>query len=111
MTIRNLTPHAIVIECIGGGTLTIPPDPVSARVGVQREGAGTIEVTQFGMIIPLFHPTFGETVGLPEKNPADILIVSSRVKEANPDRDDLYVPGDLIRDERGNVIGCRGLDK
>lgn len=36
-------------------------------------------------------------------------IVSALVKNALPNRPDLLVPHDVVRDEGGNIIGCRSF--
>ena len=38
-----------------------------------------------------------------------ILIVSTLVKNASPDRKDLVSPGELIRNEAGQPVGCKGF--
>lgn len=38
-----------------------------------------------------------------------LLIVSRLVAEACPERDDLVVPDDTVRDDAGRIIGCRAL--
>ena len=59
--------------------------------------------------IALTRQTFGEVVDLPEPEKDVMLIVSRLVASACPDRSDLLVPGPLVRDSEGEVIGCRGL--
>jgi len=38
-------------------------------------------------------------------------IVSQLVKSALPDRDDLLVPAEVVRDETGRIVGCRSLGR
>lgn len=98
VVIVNLTPHPVnVID--GSG---FPSEGV-ARVSEKE--------TQVGMLngIPLFSKIFGEVVGLPEPTNDTMYIVSAIVRAACPDRKDLLVPTGLVRDEKGNIIGCRGF--
>lgn len=43
--------------------------------------------------------------------PAIYYIVSQLVKSALPDREDLLVPAEVVRDEQGHIIGCRSLGR
>ncbi len=52
---------------------------------------------------------YGEVVGLPPVVEGVYLIVSRLVKSALPDRPDLVCPAELVRDARGNVIGCKSF--
>lgn len=106
MRLVNLTPHAIKI--IGDDSMTvIPPDGTVARVSQRDLFDGFLEVGD--RMIPSYHTIFGEVTGLPDEVEGTIYIVSAMVAKAIPGRRDLYSPAGLIRDENGNVIGCRGL--
>ena len=52
---------------------------------------------------------FGNPQGLPEENLGTYYIVSQIVKSAFPNRQDLLVPAEMIRDDQGNIIGCKSL--
>lgn len=106
MTIRNLTPHAVTIHGYQG-TITIQPDGPPARLAVTRQLVGEVFVDE--VTIPINRPTFGLTEGLPEAQPDTLLLVSALVAEANKHRRDLVSPGELVRDEAGNIVGARGL--
>lgn len=105
---KNLTPHSLTIYCLDGfDPLVVPSD------GVARVSTITTEETPIvvgNVTIPVRRVSFGEIVGLPPEG-EDVLIVSAVVKAALPERRDLYTPGELVRDEKGNVIGCKGLYK
>ena len=103
MKVVNLTPHPIVIKQ-DGGTRTILPSGTVARVGTKTVPAGEFDG------IPLFKTEFGEVNNLPQQEAGTIYIVSALVKQRLPDRADVASPGDLIRDEAGAVIGCKGLN-
>lgn len=95
----NLTPHPINI--VDGPT--IPPSGEAARVTVTREQVDAIDG------IPIYSSTYGEVEGLPAPAAGVRYIVSGLVRSAVPNRADVYSPGELVRDDAGRVVGCRGL--
>lgn len=104
----NLTPHNITVVGDSGETiLTIPSAGVVARCSTKRERVATLGVGNFN--VPIHWTTFGEVVDLPEPQDGTVYIVSRVVAEARRDRDDLLVPDDLVRDEEGRIVGCRGF--
>jgi hypothetical protein len=106
MIFRNLTPHPVVIHTTHG-EITLAPDGPSPHLIDQRTAAGTLDIA--GHPVPLWsaHPT--RVANLPKPEPGTGLIVASLIAIAQPDRTDLYVPADLIRDPAGQPIACRGL--
>lgn len=104
MKIINLTPHTINI-LLPEGSKVIEPSGIVARCKVTREKTGEIEG------IPVFSTVFGEVEDLPPSKKDTIYIVSSLVAQASRVRDDLFIPDDLVRDEQGRIIGCKGLTK
>lgn len=105
MKFINLTPHTINIIS-KDFKMSIDPDksyPVP-RVNMQRHELCTI------MSIPIYKNTVGDVMNLPDQVDDTYYIVSTLVKMAAPARKDLLSPGNLIRDDRGNVIGCDGFD-
>jgi hypothetical protein len=104
---KNLTPHGLTIFCGEGREPIVLPSEGEARVEVQRVDDTPIVVGN--VVIPTYHTEFGRVTGLPEDT-GEILIVSLAVRQALPQRTDLYSPGELVRDEKGRVVGCRGLD-
>jgi len=95
----NLTPHEINV--VGGPSF--PPSGKVARVTATVTPAG-----EFGGVA-LSRTTFGEVDGLPAPVDGTIFVVSALVRSAVPDRRDVASPGDLVRGEDGQPIGCRGL--
>ena len=59
--------------------------------------------------IPISQSVFGEVIDLPSQEKNTFFIVSRLVLSACKDRDDLLVPNELVRDENGNIIGCKSL--
>jgi hypothetical protein len=54
---------------------------------------------------------WGEVEGLPEAEPDTLLLVSRIVADAGKaqGRTDLVVPHDIMRDDKGVIIGCKSL--
>jgi hypothetical protein len=103
-TVVNLTPHNVnVIN--DDGTTTYPPSGTVARVTTQ-----SVRVGLLGDGTPLFRTLYGEVEGLPEPTEGTVYLVSSLVRNRVPNRTDVFSPFQLVRDENGNTVGCRGLD-
>jgi len=100
----NLTPHMLNIVTIWGRILNIEPSGTVARVSVQEKDLN-LEIGQ----IPIFEASYGEVEGLPDPVDGTYYIVSSMVQSMVKDRKDVFSPGDLIRDDDGKPVGCRGL--
>jgi len=98
----NLTPHTLNIHTTAGGVVTIAPSGTVARVATVSEEAEPVGG------IPTCTTTFGEVTGLPSPVEGTVFIVSGMVASAAP-RGDVLSPGDLVRDENGRPVGCRGL--
>jgi hypothetical protein len=102
--IINLTPHSITfVDDAGNTVLTIKPSGQVARCSVTREKVGTIAG------IPVNRSRFGKVENLPEPQEGTIYIVSSLTAQAVPDRKDVFITDDAVRDEQGRIIGCRAL--
>jgi len=100
MDLVNLTPHTLNIHT-DGGLRVLPSDGV-ARVSTVNTPAASIED------IPTVRTQLGEVTGLPDPQEGVIYIVSGMVASAAP-RPDVFSPGDLVRDDSGRPIGCKGL--
>ena len=98
----NLTPHEITI-IRDDGSITIPPADTVARCAVTRRQVGSVDG------IPVNRSVFGTVEGLPDPQPDTYYIVSAVVAQACPDRNDLLIPDDTVRDDQGRIIGCRAL--
>ena len=109
MKVKNCTPHVLNIIDGRGEVRDIPKSGILPRVDEKKVVIETI--TTEGLNFEITASEFGEVVGLPEKEDGLLLIVSRLVAQACADRDDLLVPGELIRDENGNVIGARGFSR
>lgn len=108
MKIINLTPHELNFVT-PEGEIKVPPSGVVARVSVTREKIG--EIVLEGKTLPVYKSTFGNVEGLPDPEPDTIFVVSSIVAQAVPERSDIFIPDDSVRDENGRIIGARALAK
>ena len=95
-------------------TYCLPPSGTVARCKVDRKEVDSFmvqDVDGWDITVPITATKFGEVEGLPEPQDGIIYIVSNLVAQAVPDREDVFFPDDIVRDEHGNVIGCRALGK
>ena len=105
MKLKNFTPHNVVIV-MNETTKIIPSDGI-ARVTETKTVTPSIDVD--GVIIETFKSAFGEVENLPPQEEGVMVIVSALVASAAKGRDDLLVPGELVRDDGGNIVGCKSL--
>ena len=103
--IKNCTPHELNIVNANGETVTIQPCGIVPRCSQNETKVGVING------IPITEQTFGEVVDLPEPEDGVYLVVSRLVAAACPNRRELLIPGPLVRDGEGKVVGCNGLSK
>lgn len=112
MKMYNLTPHPVVVK-LPEGDIVIEPSGITVRLSEVLAPAGQIELA--GHRVDLLKRELGEVKFAPvepELNAGDVVIVSSMVAPAlKMQRPELLVlvPGEAIRDEKGNVIGVRNL--
>ena len=102
MKFRNLTPHVINVHT-PDGVRTFEPDGTVARVDTVK-----LECTDIDGI-PTVQTFPGDIQGLPEPEDGVSLIVSGMVLNAIPFRNDVFAPSELIRNDKGQPIGCQGL--
>lgn len=105
MTLLNMTPHALNVVCENNTITTIEPSGTVVRVSQNMELVTDING------IPVYRSQYGELEGLPEPQAHTRYILSAMAAAAAKaaGRDDILSPGELIRDENGQPIGCRGL--
>ena len=100
----NMTPHAInLVNDDGIVYCTIEPCGSLIRLKATTERIKEIDG------IKLSTTVFGEPEGLPDYVEGTYYIVSQLVKSALPSRDDLLVPAEMVRDEKGCIVGCKSL--
>ena len=104
--IINKTPHPIhIVDATGEVVKTLPLCPKEELIRLASETVSAGEVAG----VPLSKTVFGEPTGLPPFQEGTYYVVSQLVKSALPERGDLLVPAEMVRDERGQIIGCRSL--
>ena len=103
MKIINCTPHDVHIIREDGTTRTIPASGIVARLSTKTVPAGEFDG------IPITRTEFGEPEGLPEYEEGTRIIASQIMKSACPHRTDIIVPAEIVRDEKGVILGCRSL--
>jgi hypothetical protein len=107
MEIINKTPHEVVLlDPLGNVILTFPKADSLIRLS-----STTVRDEPLTVLLncPISRTVFGNPIGLPEQQVGIFYIVSQLVKSALPDRADLLVPAEMVRDENGNIKGCRSL--
>ena len=105
--IVNLTPHTI--NFVGQDNTIVASIPSSgvARAVQRREIVDTIVVD--GISLPIARCTYGDVQGLPDPEADTIYIVSAITAQAVPERQDVFIVDNSVRDENGRIIGVRGL--
>ena len=104
MQIINLTPHPInFLDESNQPILTVEPSGVIARARQTRTLCGTVAG------IPVNQCAYGQVQGLPEPTKETIYVVSAITAQACPEREDVYIVDDSVRDENGRIIGVRAL--
>lgn len=102
--IINMTPHAVhIVDAQGTIITTFPKGDSMIRLAVNTVPAGIIAG------VNVTETKFGEPEGLPEYVDGTFYIVSQLVKSALSDRTDLLVPAEVVRDNSGNILGCKSL--
>ena len=98
--IRNMTPHEVVL-ITEKETLKFPSEG-SIRLSSKTEQVGMLEG------IPITKTIFGSSE-LPKYKKGTYYIVSSLICQAFPDRKDFLIVNETIRNDKGQIIGCRSL--
>ena len=99
----NLTPHALNVVDREGKVHHIEPSGLVARVETNKLNVGSTE--GFNLMVE----TTGKVVDMPDSEWLTLYIVSRVVAAELKERTDVLVPGDFIRDEAGNILGCKGF--
>lgn len=77
-----------------------------------EEKAKELEISVDEIIsVPIYTTHYSEVVDLPDPHDGIVYIVSSLVATRVHDRDDVFIPDDSVRDDRGRIIGCRSLGR
>lgn len=107
MKLINCTPHPINIYNKQNDILVIQPSGLIPRISTVETLAGSIKLNDT-WDIPLYVSHTGPCTDVPEPNGNHVYIVSQLVaSEIN--RKDLVYPNDIIRDNNGDILGCKSL--
>ena len=102
--IVNLTPHTInFVDAEGNAVLTVQPSGTVARVKVENTMTGTF------CGIPMTCSLYSDIENLPKREKDTVYVVSSIVAQRCPEREDVCIPNESVRDAEGRIIGCRSL--
>ncbi len=100
----NKTPHDVnVIGEDGKVIITFPKSDNPFRLSEE-----TISLGKIGNI-PITETRITGNLGLPAPKTGIFYIVSRAVQEEFPNRIDLFIPNETVRDEKGVIIGCKSL--
>jgi hypothetical protein len=99
MKVINLTPHEICEATTGQ---TFPPSG-----GIARVSSSQVKIKEINGI-PFYRTEFHEIEGLPDPEPDTMYIVSGMIFD-RCSRTDVIAPGNLVRDNKGQPIGCQGF--
>jgi len=103
----NKTPHAVNIVSNDGEIIkTYEKGDNLIRLAVK-----TVADKPLGDGTPTSRTVFGKPEGLPDFKEGTYYIVSQLVKNALPERKDLLVPAEVVRDDAGNIVGCKSLGR
>lgn len=124
MKVVNLTPHALNVylptHVVREGRTTSVAEGAEPVLAVPSTGFARAKelVEQLapldldGIELPVVRKAFADTVdGLPESQEGTIYVVSFLTAQAVPDREDVFFPGEAVRDAAGNIVGCVGLSR
>lgn len=105
MNLINMTPHDITIVDVNGNIIkVIPASGKLIRLAQFTVSAGfTVDD------VPITITSYSEPNGLPDYELGKFYIVSQLIKSAIPYREDLLVPAEMVRDDKGNILGCKSL--
>ena len=105
MPIVNLTPHVLNIQAGDGAFLVLKPESTPPA----RVACNSVFAHRF-LGIDMVKTTYGEIENLPDPKYGITYVVSGMVLAAlKGTRPDVCSPGELIRDDAGKPIGCKGL--
>ena len=109
MNIINLTPHCINIMDIEGNEVM-----KFESMGIARADSFETVVDDLNGI-PVVEMSYGNPIGLPDPVDGTAYIVSMLTIQAaiqvGRTTADLYTTADLVRNEKGQIIGCRKLSR
>jgi hypothetical protein len=91
----NLTPHKVTLLGVD-----FPPSGVISRCTEGR--------SENHHLLPVVQLSMGEILNLPEPK-QDHIYIASRIVAEKAKRNDVFCPGDIIRNDEGAIVGCSSL--
>lgn len=105
MKLINATEHPIRIVHEDGTLITeIPPSGIVIRL----LSSTVVPVDTFDGI-PITKTYFKTPTNMPQEKDGVYYIVSQMIKNAFPQREDLLVPTQMVRDENDTIVGAQSL--
>jgi len=109
MNIINLTPHCINVFDGDGNEIS-----KFESMGIARADSSETVVDHLNGI-PVVEMSYGDPIGLPDPTEGTAYIVSMLTIQAaisaGRTTSDLYTTADLVRNDKGQIIGCRKLSR
>ena len=99
----NLTPHQINVFNNEGTQIAAFGSNGTARCSTSTESDGEIGG------IPFTKTQMGEVRGLPEPQKGVFIIVSKIICAACPDRNDLVIVDQTVRNDKRQIVGCKSF--
>ena len=112
MKVINLTPHAInvVDKETKEILITFPKSENPARLPTSTVVSHNIEINEISIPVTKTAFDYNTATNLPLTQEGNVFYIVSRIiLSAFPERNDLLVPNELVRDASGNIIGCSSL--
>lgn len=104
MFFKNGTPHPITLLNADNQVVQVlPKGEIVPRLTTTTVVVGEVNG------VSITETSFGETQDLPAPEEGVLWIVSRLILSANSHRSDLLVPNELVRDNDGNIVGCKSL--
>lgn len=106
----NLCRKSIVLVCVDGREITLPPAHQPARVKSSRDqDVLVIQNNGERVEIEILRSTTHGAYNIPDQKPGIFYVVPNAVANALPYRSDLLVTGLLSRDESGTITSARAV--
>jgi hypothetical protein len=106
----NLCRKPIVLVCVDGREIILPPSYTPARVKSSRaQDILSIQANGERVDIEVLRSTTHGAFNVPDPKPGTYYIVPNAVANALPYRSDLLVTGLLSRDESGTITSARAV--
>jgi hypothetical protein len=101
--IVNCTKQDISIITNDGIQHTIPTSGIIPWVEIEKEIVAQVEVSQ-GVVLPVYRERLVMVKNIPEREDGVWYIVSAKIADYMPERDDFIIPN-LLKDAGGRALG------